>query len=190
MIMTKLLPYLLCAFLLVCIALTLYHYQKEKKVVVERETQIADLQEQLTALQKSMRTERIHRIRQAGHLQKSIWYLDRYGPSWAKKDLGLDLIRKELPLFYDIEGPEDILIQHLDQDLDGMVRSLIKELRFEDRPQERLFLYCCLLDLPAEMVADKYGWTTNNVRVKKCRLKDHISKLNNADYDLLFRTRK
>lgn len=161
-----------------------------EKEAEDYEAQTADLQNQLKNLRETARQERVLRFRQAGKLQSSIWRLDHHGPPWARNTPEFASIKKDLSLIYDIETSGEKLVQRLDRDLDGKIVPLVKELHLQDKSNEQLFLCCCLLDLPAEMVAARFGWTSNNVRVKKSRLKDQIAKLNNADYDALFDIRK
>lgn len=197
---------LVIILLLMCLALALVYIRKSRieedksriagvcaileREAAEHETQSVDLQKQLNNLRETARQERVLRFRQAGRLQRSIWYLDRHGPAWIKNDSELASIRKDLSLVYDIEDSGEKLTRRIDRDLDGKILPLLELLKIQDKPQEQLFLCCCLLDLPAEMVAEKFGWTANNARVKKCRLKEQIAKLNNADYDAMFNIRK
>ena len=99
-------------------------------------------------------------------------------------------IKKELSYVYDIDGSGEDLIRRLDQELGGVLVSLLEALHVQDKPQEQLFLGCCLLDIPADVVAARFKTTPNNVRVKKSRLRGQIAKLNNPDYDILFAIRR
>ena len=65
-----------------------------------------------------------------------------------------------------------------------------KKLNLLDKSQDQLFLCCCLLDLPPDVVAARLRITPNNVRVKKHRLKEQISKLDDPEYDALFDIRR
>lgn len=161
-----------------------------EKEAAEQEIKSMDLQEQLNKLRTTARQERVLRFRQAGRLQSSIWRIDNLGPSWMKKDLEYMSVKKELMQVYDIEESGEKLTRRLDRELDGKILPLIEQLHLKDKPDEQLFLCCCLLDLPADMIAARFGWTSNNVRVRKCRLKNQISKMNNADYDALFNIRR
>ena len=197
---------LIIILLLLCLALLLARLRRNKlesersrvldvcsileKEAAENETKTIQLQSQLSQFREIARQERILRFRQAGRLQTSIWRLDRRGPSWIRRDSELAAIRKELSLVYDIDDSGEKLSRRLDRDLDGKIIPLLELLNIQNKPQEQLFLCCCLLDLPAEMIADKFGITANNVRVKKHRLRDQIAKLNNADYDALFDIRR
>lgn len=157
----------------------------------EQESHTADLQDQLNRFRDIARRERVLRFRQAGRLRSSIWRLDHLGlPGWFGKDESISAIKEELSYIYDIEGSGEKLIRRLDSELDGTLTLLIEELDIQERPQEKLFLCCCLLDLPSDIVGARFKWTPNNVRVKKHRLKEQIAKLNNKDYDALFDIRK
>ncbi len=156
----------------------------------EHETRTVVLQEQLHNIQEAARQERVFRFRQTGRLQAAIWHLNRTGESWIKKDSRLVSIKEELCQIYDIDDTGEKLVRRLDRDLDGKIIPLVEVLHLKDNPNEQLFLCCCLLDLPAEMVAARFNLTSNNVRVKKHRLKDQIARLNNADYDALFDIRR
>jgi len=197
---------LIIILLLLCSALLLARLRRNKleadrsrimdvcaileKEASEHEAQTAHLLNQLNNIRETARQERVLRFRQAGRLQSSIWHLDRFGPSWAKKDSQIASIRKELSEVYSIDDTAEQLIRRLDRDLDGRIVPLLENLHLQNKPQEQLFLGCCLLDLPTEMIAEKFGFTPNNVRVKKCRLKEQIAKLDNPDYNALFNIRR
>lgn len=197
---------LLIILLVLCLALALAHIRKNKleadkaqimdicsileKEATEHESQTADLQTQLYNLRETARQERVLRFRQTGRLQAAIWHLNRHGDSWVKKDARMVAIKEELCQIYDIDDSGEKLIRRLDRDLDGKIMPLVEKLHLKGNPDEQLFLCCCLLDLPAEMVATRLKLTSNHVRVKKSRLKDQIEKLNNADYNALFDIRR
>ena len=192
--------------LALCLALSLAHIRRNKletdksrmleicsileKEASEQEARTVDLQEQLHSIQEAARQERVLRFRQTGRLQAAIWHLNRTGESWVKKDSRLVSIKEELCQIYDIDDTGEKLVRRLDRDLDGKILPLVETLHLKDNPNEQLFLCCCLLDLPTEMVASRFNLTSNHVRVKKHRLKDQIAKLNNADYDALFDIRR
>ena len=192
--------------LTLCLALALAHIRKNKleadksrmleayavleKEASEHESRTSELQVQLHNFREVARQERVLRFRQTGRLQAAIWHLNRTGESWIKKDSRLVTLKEELCQIYDIDDTGEKLVRRLDRDLDGKIIPLVEKLQFKGKPDEQLFLCCCLLDLPAEMVAARFGWTSNHVRVKKHRLKDQIAKLNNADYDALFDIRR
>ena len=161
-----------------------------EKEETEHENQTADLQNQLYVLRETARKERVLRFRQTGRLQAAIWHLNRHGKSWVMKDARMVAIKEELCQIYDIDDSGEKLTKRLDRDLDGRIMPLVEKLHLKGNPDEQLFLCCCLLDLPAEMVATRLNLTSNHVRVKKSRLKDQIEKLNNADYDALFDIRR
>ena len=197
---------LLIILLVLCLALALAHIRKNKleadkaqimevcsileKEATEHERQTADLQKQLYNLRETARKERVLRFRQTGRLQAAIWHLNRQGGSWVSKDDHILAVKRELCQIYDIEDSGEKLIRRLDRDLDGKIMPLVEKLHLKGNSDEQLFLCCCLLDLPAEMVATRLKLTCNHVRVKKSRLKDQIEKLNNADYDVLFDIRR
>lgn len=197
---------LVIILLVLCFAFALVYIRKNKleadksrmleicsileKEASEHETRTAVLQEQLHNIQEAARQERVFRFRQTGRLQAAIWHLNRTGESWIKKDSRLISIKEELCQIYDIDDSGEKLVRRLDRDLDGKIIPLVEVLHLKDNPNEQLFLCCCLLDLPAEMVAARFNLTSNNVRVKKHRLKDQIARLNNADYDALFNIRR
>lgn len=158
-----------------------------EKEVVEQETRTEHLQQQLMHFREVARQERVRRFRQAGRLQSSIWRLDHLGvPAWFMKDPSLSAIKEELSYVYDIDDSGEKLLKRLDRELDGAIVPLMEKLNMQDKSQDQLFLCCCLLDLPSDVVGAKLGITPNNVRVKRHRLRDQIAKLNNADYNALF----
>ena len=158
-----------------------------EKEAAEQETETAHLKIQLNHLQDVARQERISRFKQAGRLRTAIWRLDHRGaPVWFTEDADMIAIKKELSQVYDIDDTGGILVRRLDCELGGVIIPLLQKLNLQNEPQEQLFLCCCLLDLPSDVVAAKFGITPNNVRVKKHRLKAQIASLLNADYDSLF----
>ena len=162
-----------------------------EKEVAEQESRTEHLQEQLMHFREVARQERVRRFRQAGRLQSSIWRLDRLGmPSWFKKDPSIAAIKEELSYVYDIDDSGEKLLHRLDNELDGAILPLLEKLNMRGKAQDQLFLCCCLLDLPSDVVSAKFGITPNNVRVKRHRLRDQIAKLNDADYNALFDIRK
>ena len=162
-----------------------------EKEAAEQETETAHLKIQLNHLQDVARQERISRFKQAGRLRTAIWRLEHRGaPVWFTEDTDMIAIKKELSQVYDIDDTGGILVRRLDCELGGVIIPLLQKLNLQNEPQEQLFLCCCLLDLPSDVVAAKFGITPNNVRVKKHRLKDQISKLNNSDLDALFAIRR
>lgn len=189
--------------LLMSFALVLAHLRKKKvevdksrlleicsvleKEAEEQETRTAQFKQQLNHFQEIARQERVSRFRQAGRLRTAIWRLDRRGvPSWFSEDADMLAIKEELSQIYDIDGTGEELIRRLDRELDGAITTLLVKLNLQEKPQEQLFLCCCLLNLPSDVVAGRFGITTNNVRVKKHRLKEQIAAFNDADYDALF----
>ena len=158
-----------------------------EKEVAEQETRTEHLQQQLRHFREVARQERVRRFRQAGRLQSSIWRLDHLGvPSWFKKDPSIAAIKEELSYVYDIDDSGEKLLQRLDKELDGAIGPLLEKLNMRGKAQDQLFLCCCLLDLPSDVISAKFGITPNNVRVKRHRLRDQIAKLNDADYNALF----
>lgn len=161
----------------------------EKEAAIH-EIQTSDLRNEMETLRETVRQERVQRFRQAGKLQSSIWHLDNLGQSWIKNDQNLMSIKDELSKVYGIDESGEELVRRLDRDFDGRIMSLVEKLHIVDKPEEQLFLCCCLLDLPSDMVASRFGWTSNNARVKKSRLKSQIAKLDNSEYDVLFDIRR
>jgi len=158
-----------------------------EREVAEQGTRTEHLQQQLMHFREVARQERVRRFRQAGRLQSSIWRLDHLGvPAWFMKDPSLAAIKEELSYVYDIDDSGEKLLKRLDRELDGAIVPLMKKLNMQDKSQDQLFLCCCLLDLPSDVVGAKLGITPNNVRVKRHRLRDQIAKLNDADYNALF----
>lgn len=161
-----------------------------EKEAAEQETQTSKLQLQLNQTQEKARQERVLRFRQAGRLRTSIWRLEHRGPSWIMKDSDMAIIKEELSAVYDIDDDGKKLVSRLNRELDGAILPLLDDLSIKDKPQEQLFLCCCLLNLPADIIAAKFGITSNNVRVKKSRLKSQIKELDSKEYDALFDIRR
>lgn len=130
--------------------------------------------------------ERNLRFRQAGQLRTALWRVEHLGvPALVKADPTMSVIKKELTHIYDIEGSGENLLRRFDDELDGLLSPLRGFLNLRS-DEDHLFLCCCLLDLPTDVVATRLGITTNHVRVKKHRLKEQIARLNNPEYDALF----
>lgn len=162
-----------------------------EREAAEQENRTANLQNQLIRFREVARQERILRFRQAGKLRTSIWRLDHRGlPSWIRQDPDMAAIKEELSYVYNIDDSGEELVRRLDRELDGTIMPLLKKLNMLDKSQDQLFLCCCLLDLPSDVVAERLGITPNNVRVKKHRLKEQISKLDDPEYDALFDIRR
>lgn len=166
-------------------------YSTLEREAADQENNCLELQRQLNNVREIARKERVLRFRQAGRLRSSIWRLDHLGmPTWFTKDQSILSIKEELSYVYDIDDSADKLVRRLDRELDGIITPLLERLNMMDKPKEQLFLCCCLLEIPTDIIASRLGITPNNVRVKKYRLKDQIAKLNNADYDSLFAIRR
>lgn len=151
-----------------------------------QETRTNDLLHQLDLFRDLVRQERILRFRQAGRLRTSLWRLEHLGlPGWIRNDPSLTAVKKELSYVYDIEDSGEKLVQRLDKELGGVINPLLEELSLRNA-NDRLFLCCCLLDLPSDVIAARFEITTNNVRVKKHRLREQIARLNNPDINVLF----
>ncbi len=166
-------------------------YSTLEREAADQENNCLELQRQLNNVREIARKERVLRFRQAGRLRSSIWRLDHLGmPTWFAKDQSILSIKEELSYVYDIDDSADKLVRRLDRELDGIIIPLLERLKLMDKPKEQLFLCCCLLEIPTDIIASKLGITPNNVRVKKYRLKDQIAKLNIADYDSLFAIRR
>lgn len=158
-----------------------------EKEAAEQEIETAQLKIRLSHFRDVARQERISRFKQAGRLRTAIWRLDHRGmPAWFTEDADMTAIKEELSQVYDIDDSGEKLVLRLDRELDGAIIPLLQKLNMQNKPQEQLFLCCCLLDLPSDVVAAKFGITPNNVRVRKHRLKEQIGALLNADYDSLF----
>lgn len=198
---------LLIILLALCLAFALVYIRKNKlesdnsqilevcsileKEASEHESRTVGLQEQLHNFREAARQERMLRFRQAGKLRASIWRLEHRGaPGWFREDADMVAIREELSYVYDIDDSGEKLVRRLDLELDGLIKPLVERLNLQDKPEEQLFLCCCLLDLPADVVASRFGWTANHARVKKYRLRDQIAKLNSEEYDALFAIRR
>ena len=162
-------------------------YAVLKKEAAEHEKRTGDLQHQLSRLRETARQERILRFRQTGRLQSSLWRMEQLGvPGWMKKDPSMEAMKKELSYIYDIDESGEKMVRRLDGELGGMIMPLLEQLNMQKKTQDQLFFCCCLLDLPSDLIASKFGITPNNVRVRKFRLREQIARLNNPDYDALF----
>ena len=145
-----------------------------------------DLRQQLEHFRGVARKEQVMRFRQAGRLRSSLWRIEQMGlPGWIKGDPSLAAVKEELSYIYDIEDSGERLIRRLDKELDGLILPLMEALNLKTE-SDRLFLCCCILDLPADLVSARFGITVNNARVRRSRLRERIARLDNPDYDVLF----
>lgn len=87
-------------------------------------------------------------------------------------------IKAEIAYVFQTDNDGKKLVRRLDSELDGAVSLLRAKLHLRGKPQEVLFLCCCILDLEPEMIAEIMGTTKANVYEKRYRLRARIRELN------------
>ena len=132
--------------------------------------------EDLVAKEREIYTrERVIRLRQLGELRSTFWWRER---GWMREADAIQRIKKEISYVYQTDNNGVALVRRLDDELDGAVSQLRKSLHLRGKPQEVLFLCCCILDLEPEMIAEIMNTSKANVYEKRSRLRARIRELN------------
>lgn len=85
-----------------------------------------------------------------------------------------------------VETNGAILIRHLDKELGGEISNLRRDLNLTGRPEEVLFLCCCILGLDTAVISDLFKISVDNVYKKRSRYRKKIASLDNPRYNALF----
>ena len=118
--------------------------------------------------------ERVNRLRQLGELRSTFWWRERGGMREAD---AIQRIKNEISYVYQTDNNGVALVRRLDEELDGAISELRKKLHLRGKPQEVLFLCCCILDLEPEMIAEIMDTSKANVYEKRSRLRARIRSL-------------
>lgn len=101
------------------------------------------------------------------------------------------MLKQELVYIHHLDGNGAELIRRMDHELDGMISRLRDDLKLRGKPQEMLFLCCCILDMDASVLADLAGKDSiGAVYKKRSRLKAKVLSLGKPEYRILFKERK
>ncbi len=147
-----------------------------------QEDRLREMEEHVSRERENYTRERVNRLRQLGELRSTFWWRERGGMREAD---AIQRIKKEIAYVYQTDNNGTALIHRLDVELDGAVSKLRKRLHLRGKPQEVLFLCCCILNLEPEMVAEIMGTTKGNVYQKRSRLRAHIRELNDPLLSML-----
>ncbi|MCR5351892.1 MAG: hypothetical protein K6E35_05315, partial [Bacteroidales bacterium] len=109
-----------------------------------------------------------------GELRSTFWWRERGG---MRESDAIHRIKKEISYVFQTDNDGAALVRRLDTELDGAVSELRKRLHLRGKPQEVLFLCCCILDLEPELIAEIMGITKANVYEKRSRLRAKIRDL-------------
>lgn len=154
----------------------------------EREEQLSDIERRLNIVKESFDRERMNRFRQAGNIGSIIWLKEKKRISDAA---AWRLLKQELVYIHHLDGNGAELIRRMDHELDGMISRLRDDLKLRGKPQEMLFLCCCILDMDASVLADLAGKDSiGAVYKKRSRLKAKVLSLGKPEYRILFKERK
>ena len=140
-----------------------------------QEDRIREMEENVAREREVYTRERVKRLRQLGELRSTFWWREHGG---MRESDAIQRIKNEISYVYQTDNDGAALIRRLDAELDGAISRLRKELHLRGKPQEVLFLCCCILDLEPEMIAEIMGTSKANVYVKRFRLRARIRELN------------
>ena len=140
-----------------------------------QEDRIREMEEHVAREREIYTRERVKRLRQLGELRSTFWWREHGG---MRESDAIQRIKKEISYVYQTDNDGVALVRRLDAELDGAISRLRKELHLRGKPQEVLFLCCCILDLEPEMIAEIMGTSKANVYVKRFRLRARVEELN------------
>ncbi len=140
-----------------------------------QEDRIREMEEHVAHEREIYTRERVNRLRQLGEIRSTFWWRERGG---MRESDAIQRIKKEISYVYQTDNDGVALVRRLDDELDGAISELRKKLHLRGKPQEVLFLCCCILDLEPEMIAEIMDTTKGNVYQKRSRLRARIRELN------------
>ncbi len=140
-----------------------------------QEDRIREMEEHVAREREIYTRERVKRLRQLGELRSTFWWRDH---GWMREADAIQRIKNEISYVYQTDNNGVALVRRLDDELDGAISQLRKSLHLRGKPQEVLFLCCCILDLEPEMIAEIMDMSRTNVYVKRSRLRTRIRELN------------
>ena len=140
-----------------------------------QEDRIREMEEHVAQEREIYTRERVKRLRQLGELRSTFWWRDH---GWMREADAIQRIKNEISYVYQTDNNGVALVRRLDDELDGAISELRKKLHLRGKPQEVLFLCCCILDLEPEMIAEILDMSRTNVYVKRSRLRTRIRELN------------
>ena len=148
--------------------------QEIKTEKAAQSQQISDQEARIVEMEERVARERVARLRQLGELRSTFWWREHGG---MRESEAILKIKEEIAFVYQTDNDGRVLIRQLDKELDGAISSLRTKLHLRGKPQEVLFLCCCILDLEPEMISEIMGTTKANVYEKRSRLRARIRAL-------------
>ena len=149
--------------------------EEKSQVISGQEDRIREMEEHVARERETYTRERVNRLRQLGELRSTFWWRERGG---MRESDAIQRIKKEISYVYQTDNDGVALVRRLDDELDGAVSLLRKKLHLRGKPQEVLFLCCCILDLEPEMIAEIMDTSKANVYEKRSRLRARVRELN------------
>ena len=140
-----------------------------------QEDRIREMEKHVAQEREIYTRERVKRLRQLGELRSTFWWRDH---GWMREADAIQRIKNEISYVYQTDNNGVALVRRLDDELDGAISELRKKLHLRGKPQEVLFLCCCILDLEPEMIAEIMNTSKANVYEKRSRLRARIRELN------------
>ena len=147
---------------------------EKEKLLSGQEDRIREMEAHVAREQETYTRERVNRLRQLGELRSTFWWRERGG---MRESDAIQRIKKEISYVYQTDNNGVALVRRLDDELDGAITQLRKSLHLRGKPQEVLFLCCCILDLEPEMIAEIMNTSKANVYEKRSRLRARIRSL-------------
>ena len=129
--------------------------------------------------------EKLARLKQAGTLGSIVMLQERH---LIDDTLAWDNLKKDILYIHHLEKKGEVLVRRLDQELDGMISRLRVDLKLWGKPQEVLFLCCCILNMDMQLLAElTHATSIDAVYKKRSRLWARIRRLNNPEYEVLLK---
>ena len=148
---------------------------EKSQLISGQEDRIREMEATVARERETYTRERVNRLRQLGELRSTFWWRERGG---MRESDAIQRIKKEISYVYQTDNNGVTLVRRLDDELDGAVSQLRKRLHLRGKPQEVLFLCCCILDLEPEMIAEIMNTSKANIYEKRSRLRARIRELN------------
>lgn len=146
----------------------------QSQQILDQQARILEMEERVAREREIYTRERVARLRQLGELRSTFWWREHGG---MRESEAILKIKEEIAFVYQTDNDGTAIIRQLDKELDGAVSSLRTKLHLRGKPQEVLFLCCCILDLEPEMISEIMGTTKANVYEKRSRLRARIRAL-------------
>ena len=147
---------------------------EKEQLLSGQEDRIREMEENVAREREIYTRERVNRLRQLGELRSTFWWRERGG---MRESDAIQRIKKEISYVYQTDNDGVALVRRLDAELDGAISQLRKSLHLRGKPQEVLFLCCCILDLEPEMIAEIMNTSKANVYEKRSRLRARVRSL-------------